>query len=67
MGMSLFSKLVETVVAICLTHAKNEKWNITQNQPKEYLELASADIAFANLHIAYEHGPSSRRLGNWNT
>ena len=31
MGMSLFSKLVETAVLICLTHAKNEKWNITQH------------------------------------
>ena len=33
MGMNLFSKLVENVAAICLTHAKNEKWNITQILP----------------------------------
>ena len=29
-------------------------------QPEEYPELATADMAFATLHIAYEHGPSSR-------
>ena len=29
-------------------------------QPKEYPELATADVAFATLHIACEHGSSSR-------
>ena len=29
-------------------------------QPKKYPELVTADMAFATLYIAYEHGPSSR-------
>ena len=67
MGMSLFSKLVETASAHMFDTCKKREVECYPEQPKEYLELASADIAFANLHIAYEHGPSSRRLGNWNT
>ena len=29
-------------------------------QPKEYPELATADMAFATLYIAYDHGTRSR-------
>ena len=41
------------------TYDKREMKNHPE-QPKEYPELGTADMAFATLHIAYEHGPSSR-------
>ena len=57
MGVNFFSKLVETVVAVCLTQTRSK---ISHRITKKYPELATADMAVATLHIAYEHGPSSR-------
>ena len=54
MGDEPLSKLVETVVAICLTHTKNEKRNITQNNQKN----------FQNLPQQTWHSPLSTLLMN---